>query len=286
MTEELFDWGSGPRFTAVGLAEMSETLSSKKIVLSKEQVKQLIPHRGGWLFLGDVEIIGNKAVANLDLLSYLVKVNSIFGNHSFEKAEITSKKNSMVMEKTITENDCQGHFTPKGLQMPGHLIMDYFQIMAERMVEVERIFLRSTWGKFIKPLQEGEKVKFCLERNRAEFCGTVFGSKGGAKAIWRGEFALRERKKLYFSPLHTLFEAMSQMAACLVYRKYDLKINPPRKVALRQSRAEINPLPLKESITLKVEMVKSYKVERKIMVEFRGESEGKIFWRGKGVYYI
>ncbi len=276
---ETFDWGHGERITAAGLMNLNETLTKKEINLKQK----LIPYKEKWLFLDEVKITGNKIIATIDLLNYLLQVNKIL--NSFTELKIIKRNNSfLTIKKLITEDDCKNYLSVKTSQMPAHLILDYFQLGAEKLLGT-KIFLAQSKGKFIQPIRSGDTVKFHIDRELNKFKGKVFIGKKRLAGVWEGEFALREKENLYFSPLHPILETMNQIADCLVYT-CNGKLN---SLSLIYSKATVNGLPfslLKEKIPLKVEITKIKELERGFIVKFAGEVEEKIFWYTKKIYHL
>jgi 3-hydroxymyristoyl/3-hydroxydecanoyl-(acyl carrier protein) dehydratase len=128
---------NGEKMTAPDLMEMAQRLETKKIVLNQEQIKKIIPHREPFLFLDSV-------------------------------VEMTN--NFIVAEKTITEKDCQGHFSPPDLVFPGHLALEALAQAATCLVlfhhpefKEKGVALAKTKGKFRLPLFPGDKIKIKVQ---------------------------------------------------------------------------------------------------------------------------
>lgn len=164
------DWGAGPRLNVSGLAEMVERLSSRKrTTLNQEQIKQIIPHREPFLFLDRITEIGDEFIA---------------------------------AEKTITTEDCQGHFSPPNFIFPGHLASEALVQAAACLVlfrypelKNKAVALAKSESVFRLPIFPGDKIEIvvCLKRemNREKigrfffFSGEIL-KKNCAVVEWKG----------------------------------------------------------------------------------------------------
>jgi len=287
MKERIFDWTSGERLNAVDIMETVERLSStKKIILDREQIKKIIPHRGKWLFLKEISLGRSEATTELDLLGYFTQTNKILPE---KIGRIKKGKDFLDITKRITEKDCEGHFTPPRLVMPGHLILDLFEIGAMEFLPLG-FHLIETRGKFSFPAKPGQEIKFVINRTTDfSFSGRAFVD-GKLASEWKGSFGKEENKGIWFSPLHSVLEAMAQLAACLTLWKYwQTYGREAKEVVLRRTWAKVfRPLDAHKKIVLRVRISREKeKVGEYRLAKFEGTVEnGKIEWEGEGIYYL